>query len=192
MKNKLTNYPILWRRLDHPGHEFAHLFFQTDSWHLQGMAVFSQNQPPCRLDYRIVCDSNWHTRSAKIAGWVGNNLIEIELAVNPEQHWLLNQEDVPEVTGCIDVDLNFSPSTNLLPIRRLDLAVGQEREVRAAWLRFPSFRLEPLLQLYRRIDETTYRYESAGGSFVTELSVNAEGFVTKYPNFWETEEGTQI
>jgi hypothetical protein len=93
------------------------------------------------------------------------------------------------VAGCIDLDLGFSPSTNLLPIRRLGLAVGQEAEVKAAWLRFPGLPLEPLEQLYRRIDVTTYRYESAGGSFVTELQVNAQGLVTRYPNFWEVEAG---
>jgi len=89
------------------------------------------------------------------------------------------------VTGCVDLDLNFSPSTNLLPIRRLNMAVGQQVEVRAAWLRFPSFRLEPLVQVYRRIDETRYRYESGGGTFITELRVNEAGFVTQYPNLWE-------
>lgn len=91
------------------------------------------------------------------------------------------------MAGCIDLDLNFSPSTNLLPIRRLGLAIGQEAVARAAWLRFPSFTLEPLEHLYRRIDATTYRYESAGGRFVTELQVNAAGFVTYYPNFWQVE-----
>jgi hypothetical protein len=94
------------------------------------------------------------------------------------------------VAGCIDLDLNFSPSTNLLPIRRLDLAIGQEAEVQAAWLRFPSFTLERLEQLYRRIDVATYRYESAGGKFVTELQVNAAGFVTHYPNAWQVEAGS--
>jgi hypothetical protein len=68
------------------------------------------------------------------------------------------------------------------------MEIGQEMEVRAAWLRFPSFRLEPLAQVYRRIDETRYRYESGGGSFVAELRVNREGFVTYYPNIWEAEE----
>lgn len=91
------------------------------------------------------------------------------------------------MAGCSDLDLNFSPSTNLLPIRRLGLAIGQEMAVRAAWLRFPSFTLEPLEQLYRRIDAATYRYESAGGRFVTELQVNAAGFVTHYPDFWQVE-----
>lgn len=178
---------ILWRRLDHAGHESARVYPQDDSWNLQGTAVFLHDQLPCRLDYQIVCDSHWHTRSARVAGWMGNEPIEIAIAVSPEQHWMLNEAGVPEVAGCIDLDLNFSPSTNLLPIRRLKLAVGEEAEVKAAWLRFPSFKLEPLEQIYRRIDQATYRYESAGGNFVAELTVNGDGFVTRYPNFWEAE-----
>lgn len=134
-----------------------------------------------------MCDARWHTQFGKVAGWVGNQLIDIELAVSSDQRWTLNGKECTEAAGCVDLDLNFSPSTNLLPIRRLNLAVGEEMEVRAAWLRFPSFKLEPLSQLYRRIDETSYRYESGGGSFVTELRVNAEGFVTNYPNLWEQE-----
>jgi uncharacterized protein len=189
---RLNDASILWRRLDTPGHESARLFCQADSWNLEGSAVFSHERRPCRLDYQIVCDSGWQTRLARVDGWIGNSPIEIAITVNPEQRWLLNEDEYPTVAGCIDLDLNFSPSTNLLPIHRLNLVVGEEMEVRAAWLRFPSFTLEPLTQLYRRIDESTYRYESGDGSFVTDLSVNEAGFVIRYPNFWETERRTSL
>ena len=39
--------------------------------------------------------------------------------------------------------------------------------------------------LWRRRDASTHRYESAGGRFVADLTVNAEGFVTRYPGFVE-------
>lgn len=113
--------------------------------------------------------------------------MEIKLAVDSARRWRLNGKEYPEVEGCIDLDLNFSPSTNLLPIRRLGLAIGQEEEVKAAWLRFPEFTLEPLVQLYRRTDSATYRYQSAGGRFIRDLQVNAAGFVTHYPDFWQAE-----
>jgi hypothetical protein len=103
--------------------------------------------------------------------------------------WLLDGSEAPAVAGCVDLDLQFSPSTNLLPIRRLDLAVGASAPVRAAWLRFPSFALEPLDQLYRRTGPTSYRYESADGTFVRDLRVNDTGFVVDYPGLWEVEEG---
>jgi len=163
------------------------LFLQDSYWHLAGTAVFAHNQQPCRLDYLVVCDSEWQTLSGRVAGWVGNETVEIELSADSARRWRLNGTECPAVAGCTDLDLNFSPSTNLLPIRRLGLAIGQEAEVRAAWLRFPTFTLEPLEQLYRRIDAETYRYESAGGRFVTELQVNAAGFVTHYPDFWQVE-----
>jgi hypothetical protein len=138
----------------------------------------------CRLDYLVVCGEDWRTLSGRVTGWVGTTDVDVDIVAG-DGRWRLNGADCPAVTGCIDLDLNFSPSTNLLPIRRLGLAVGAEAAVRVAWLRFPSFALEPLDQLYRRSGDATYRYESAGGAFVADLQVNAAGFVTDYPPVWE-------
>jgi uncharacterized protein len=178
---------ILWRRRDQPGHESARLYSVNSNWHLDGTAVFEYNRRACRLDYLIECDPEWRTSSGKITGWVGDDVISIEIFVDETGRWRLNDEECAEVAGCIDLDLNFSPVTNLLPIRRLNIDVGEEASMRAAWLRFPSFKLEPLEQIYRRLSLSTYRYESAGGRFVTDLKVNEAGFVTLYPNFWEAE-----
>lgn len=151
--------------------------------------MFSHGRLPCRLDYLIVCDAGWQTLSGRVTGWLGDESVEIDLAVDSSRRWRMNGTECPAVEGALDLDLNFSPSTNLLPIRRLGLAVGEEARVRAAWLRFPAFTLEPLNQLYRRVGVATYRYESAGGKFVAELEVNAAGLVTRYPNLWQAEEG---
>ena len=186
----MADQSILWRRLDQAGHEYARLFYKDASWHLAGTAVFAHDQQPCRLDYLVVCNSGWQTVSGRVTGWVGPAAVEIDLSVDAARRWRLNGVECPAVAGCIDLDLNFSPSTNLLPIRRLGLAVGQAADVRAAWLRFPSFTLEPLAQLYHRLDLATYRYESGGGGFVTELQLNAAGFVTRYPNFFQLEAGS--
>jgi len=180
---------ILWRRLDQPGHEFSRLSWQQSHWHLAGTAVFAHDQQACQLDYLVVCDPGWYTRSGTITGWVGNQPIAIELSADSAQRWWLNGVECPGVAGSLDLDLNFSPSTNLLPIRRLQLAIGTKAEVQAAWLRFPGFTLEPFVQLYRRISATTYRYESAEGTFVAELQVNTSGFVTKYADIWQLEAG---
>lgn len=183
----MPDQSVLWRRLDGSGHESARLVSQDSRWHLNGTAVFAHDQQPCRLDYLVVCDAEWRTLSGRVAGWVGTTTVDIEVSVDSARRWRLNGKECPEVAGCIDLDLNFSPSTNLLPIRRLGLAVGQEVRVRAAWLRFPSFTLEPLEQLYRRADAATYRYESAGGRFVAELTTNPAGFVTLYPGLCQAE-----
>ncbi len=176
---------ILWRRLDRPGHESCRVSRAEDARRLEGSAVFDHERRPSRLDYVIVCDAMWETRSARVTGWVGDTAIQVDIAANPNRTWRLDGRECPAASGCVDVDLNFSPSTNLLPIRRLGLSVGGTAEVRAAWLRFPSFALEPLEQRYTRLGETTFRYESAGGTFVREIEVNDAGLVTRYPDFWE-------
>jgi hypothetical protein len=184
------NHMILWRRLDEPGHEFAQLFFEDAVWRLTGTAIFAFGHPqrrPARLDYLVVCDADWQTRSASVSGWVGDEVIRVDVSVDEARRWRLNGIEVPEVEGCVDIDLNFSPSTNLLPIRRLRLNVGDEVAATAAWLRFPDFKLEPLDQSYRRISDAGYRYESGAGSFVAQLSVNEAGFVTGYSNSWVIE-----
>jgi hypothetical protein len=180
---------ILWRRLDTPGHEASRVFLHDSSWHLVGTAVFAHNVHSCRLDYVVVCNAAWQTVSATVQGWVGDETIAIEVSVDATRRWWLNGIECLTVAGSTDIDLNFSPSTNLLPIRRLGLAIGQEAQVQAAWLRFPSFTLEPLDQRYRRLDAVTYRYESAGGTFTTDLQVNTAGFVTLYPHFFQVEPG---
>jgi hypothetical protein len=180
---------MLWRRLDQPGHESARLVAQGSAWHLHGTAVFVHDQHPCRLDYAIVCNSEWQTLSARVNGWVGNATISLDIAVDAARRWWLNGTEYPAVAGCSDLDLGFSPATNVLPLRRLRLPVGQQADVRSAWLGFPAFTLEPLDQLYRRIGEATYHYESAGGQFATTLQVNAMGFVTHY-YLWQEERGS--
>jgi uncharacterized protein len=176
---------ILWQRLDQPGHEACRLVSLDMTHQLLGTAVFVEQQQPCRLDYRIVCDAHWQTLTATIEGWIGHQPIAISLSVDAQHRWHYNGQSIADVGGCIDLDLNFSPVTNLLPLRRLNLAVGEAAEVRAAWLRMPTLHLEPLAQVYRRLDTTTYQYESGGGAFVRQLQVNPNGFVTIYPDFWE-------
>lgn len=181
---------ILWRRLDLPGHEIGRVVFEEDSWKLSGTAVFTYESSPCGLDYLVVCDDGWRTKSARLRGTIGGREIESTVSVDAEQGWSLNGTECPTVAGCIDIDLGFSPSTNLLPIRRLSLAVGEAVEVNAAWLPFPSLQFEVLPQVYRREGERTYRYESGGGAFQRVLEVNALGFVTRYPGLWEAESAT--
>lgn len=153
---------IVWRRLDTPGHEACRIVGQT----LEGAAVFTE--PPGALTYRVVCDSSWRTQSAHVTGFIADR--SIDLTVDPRS------------LGCIDVDLNFSPSTNTLPVRRLGLAIGESASLTVAWLRFPEMTLEPLAQTYTRLGARTWQYASDG--FTARMEVDEEGLVTEYEGLW--------
>jgi hypothetical protein len=135
----------------------------------------------------VVCNPAWRTVSVQVSGWLDVTRLNVAIGVDTSRNWTLNRQSCPSVQGCDDIDLSFSPTTNLLPIRRAWLAVGQRVSVRAAWLRFPALTLEPLEQTYERVSKSQYRYESGGGSFVAMLETNAAGLVTHYPGLWQVE-----
>ena len=177
---------ILWKSIPWPGHESARLRSRDGAWQLEGAAAFLSDGQPCRLGYDIRCHPDWTTRSTSVAGWIGDREIDVTITA-ANGAWTLNGVEQPQVAGCIDVDLNFSPSTNLLPIRRLNLRAGESADVRTAWLRFPSFALELLEQRYTRLAGDRVRYESFTTNFIAELRISPNGFVLDYENIWTAE-----
>jgi uncharacterized protein len=189
MDHGTFKHSILWKNIAQKGHEFCQLYSTGSGYSLEGSAVFVHDEQPCQLNYRITTDVNWQTLSVSIEGWVGKKRINLQIRADHHHHWWVNEAEVPAVSNCIDIDLHFSPSTKLLPIRRLGLRVGEKAMISAAWLKFPSFSLEPLPQQYERIDTDSYRYSSNNGQFIAELRTDAFGFVSDYPGIWVAERG---
>jgi hypothetical protein len=146
--------------------------------------VIAHADRPCRLEYEIACDPHWLTRRCALRGYIGTTPVALDIVRNVRGEWTVDDASAQSLEGCDDIDLGFSPVTNLLPIRRLGLAVGATSAVRAAWVRFPELTLEVLEQTYTRLTDDRYLYESAGGAFRRELRVDDDGFVTEYPDFW--------
>jgi uncharacterized protein len=184
------NAPILWRRLDVPGHDAAVLVETLDGAELRGMAVFHDEGGPTALDYRVRCSVDWQASEAHIHGWLGAQPVELSIRRDGAGRWTLNGVACPPAAGCVDLDLSFTPATNLLPLRRLDLAVGRTAEIRSAWLDWPAAILAPLVQRYTRQSTTTYGYEAdlpGGDQFEAELQVDPDGWVIDYPGLWQAE-----
>ena len=187
---------VLWQRIDSPGSEWCALERTPDGWRVQGIVLAEVATAPVLVHYAIALASDWSTRAVEIVMRSGNAIKpeELRLTVAPEQRWQIErepsqdeslpQDDLMALHGLTDVDLGFSPVTNTLPIRRLDPAIGEAVAVTAAWVRFPELTIEPLPQTYTRLAERRYRYESAGGAFVTEIEVDDLGLVTTYEGGW--------
>ncbi len=181
---------ILWRRLDIPGHDAATFVERADGAEVRGMAVFHDEAGPTALHYRVCCDAAWRTIAAQVHGWCGTHPIELRIRRDRTGRWRLNGAACAVVAGCLDIDLSFTPATNLLPLRRLDLAVGHQAEVRSAWLAWPAATLTPLTQRYARQSATTYSYEAGlpgGDRFAGTLRVDPHGWVLDYPGLWQYE-----
>ena len=150
------------------------------------MAVFDPNTPTA-VAYSIQCDPSWKTATAQVRGWRGSEPIDLRLARHAPDSWTLNDIACPAVAGCVDLDLSFTPATNLLPLRRLSFPLGQPVEVRSAWLEWPDIRLTPLVQRYVRRSATEFGYEAdlPGEPFQAVLRVQPQGWVLDYGELWQ-------
>ena len=174
----------LWRRLDVDGLERFELGRDDAGWVLRG-TILTVEGGPAEARYVVVCDGGWRTRRAEVSVRDDHGERTLEL-VAEGGGWSFAGHEQAALRGCIDVDLEWSPSTNTLPIRRLRPAVGAGTGVlRMAWIRFPSLTVEVLPQEYRHLSEGRYAFESGGGSFRAEIEVDDEGLVTRYQGLWE-------
>lgn len=175
-----------WRRLDVPGHEDSRIEQTADGWRLTGRIDVTEGGARARLDYDITCSADWRTRGATITGSVSGEPVRLSLVADGEGHWTLNGAPLPGVDGALDIDLGFTPATNLLPIRRLDLAVGERRAVRTTWVRFPGLRVGLLEQSYARVAERVMHYDALvdGARFEARLDIDEFGRVLHYEGLW--------
>lgn len=183
----MTGASILWRRLDLPGHDAARLLREPGGWRLEGITAFASDAGPCALAYEVRLSARWHTRSGRVTGWIGSRSVRLRIAAGGRGEWSLDGVPQPTLDGCEDLDLSFTPATNLIPIRRLALEVGGAGTARAAWLRVPELTLESITQTYERVTAGTYRYITAAGVFDRRLTVRPDGFVVDYPGLWRAE-----
>jgi len=163
---------------------------QTEAgFRLVGGLVACEAGSTFALHYSIDCDAAWRTRSAAIDGAVDRTRVKWALSADGRGTW--RQGDAPAhwLAGALDVDFGFTPATNTLPLRRLDLSLGETAPVRSAWLRFPELRLELLEQTYTRLGAQTFRYEALvdGEPFSAQLDTDDYGRVLRYEGLWQAE-----
>lgn len=179
---------ITWRALHCEGQDTCRLAHTDHGWLLMGHARFHNDDRFAALDYVIRCTDNWQTLDADIAGTHGD--LDVRLHIDHRNGgWHVNDTPQTGLMGATDIDLSFTPATNLIPLRRLAKQQDDTLTIRAAWLHYPAAKLAPLDQSYKRTP--TYglvSYQAEQTAFSTTLEVNDAGFVTLYPDLWHAED----
>jgi hypothetical protein len=170
---------VAWRRTDEVAtDEHCSLTLRDGGLSLVGTVLGAEGGLPVRVEYRVLADGAGLTSAVHVRDLRGFESRSLTLERDAKGSWRVDGQAARTLRGCTDVDLGCSPATNTLPIRRLRLAVGASRTIKAAWVRFPELTVVTANQTYTRLDEFTYRYGS--GDFEAELTVDDDGLVTSY------------
>lgn len=173
---------VLWRAADGSGLERAVLSRGPDGFALDGTALLALRGTAFEVRYRVTADGAWRTRAVEVRVSGPEREDRIALVADGEGGWTMGARPLADVAGCLDVDLGFTPATNTLPVRRLDLPVGGHAAVDVAWVAFPSLRVGRSAQSYERVDPRRWRYRS--GDFTADLLVDDDGLVREYEGLW--------
>lgn len=175
---------VCWREWDGEGLEHCAYRLDETGLMLEGV-VAGTHEGLYGGHYLVRTDAAVRTRDVRVA-FVGGPALR--LLSDGEGGWrdAAAGRSLPELDGCVDVDIRITPATNTLPIRRLGLAVGESREIAVAYVPLPDgaggLRPKRVMQRYTRLDgEGRYRYEGLDSGFSADIEVDAAGLVLDYP-----------
>lgn len=178
----------MWAPWEGPGLEHLRLLTSDGGFVANGLVIGLEAGRPFRISYEIRCDGRWRVREVRVATPDSERPV-IELLANGEGRWNgRGAEPLPELDGCIDVDISATPFTNTLPIRRLGLEPGQSEELVVTYVRVPELLVGPERQRYgcleAQVEGGLYRLEALPSGFTAELPVDADGLVIDYPGLF--------
>jgi hypothetical protein len=150
---------------------------------ISGVVIGREGDARFGLTYRLKLDALWRTREAHLRTTSGRPL---HLESNGQGSWTENGESQPALQGCIDIDIQATPLTNTLPIRRLEWKAGESVEIRLCYIDVPDLTVSPGNQRYTALTPgALYRFESLDSGFTADLPVDGDGFVLDYPGLFK-------
>ena len=183
------NLEAMWASWDGRGLEHLRLRLEESGIEADGVVIGDEDEVVFRARYVIRCDPGWRTREMIVDPLDGRD--PLHLRSDGEGGWSdVSGRSIPDLEGCIDVDLSATPFTNTLPIRRLDLGAGESSEVVVVYVDVPELGLDTSRQRYTCLERNAagglYRYEDRGSfrGFTTNLPVDGDGLVLDYPGIF--------
>lgn len=175
---------VLWTSPTLHSAEFFRLTSEGKGFHLQGTVNLLLENQPSQVVYQIDCDHKWITRGVELRLLLAQEEKSLVISVDDNLNWYLDGKPIMWARGFTDVDLSITPSTNLLPMNKHNLQIGESCTVNCVWVHLPSLRLDMLPQRYTRTDALHYNYVAESLGYNAVLTVDDEGMITKYGDLW--------
>lgn len=181
-----TTKTVVWQQWDNIGLEYLELteVSSKDGVLVESNIIGFEGGIPFQMHYRLRCLEDYQVfrLDISLSGHRG-----LSLTRRHTGQWLGDQnEPLPDLDGCYDIDITATPFTNTLPIRRLDWQVGQSRSLDMVYIRIPEMTVERVTQQYTCLEKTDggSKFEYRQPGFTAILPIDADGFVQNYPELF--------
>jgi len=123
----------------------------------------------------------------RVSGIAGDRHVD-HFVSRQGEGWTLNGEKVPGLEHLIDLDLSFTPATNLVQLRRVSISKNEPVQLPVAWLDFDTGKLTELKQTYQLRADMEVWYEAPSVGYKGLFALESNGFIRRYPDLWEAEQ----
>jgi uncharacterized protein len=168
---------VLWQDVETGALDRCRLDAGRHGLRLAGTVLTAAHGTPLDVRYLVEAGPDGLTRRVELA-LDGGATYRVLLADGAGGWRWEGGPELAEVAGALDVDLTVTPATNTLPIRRLDLQVGQAADLVMAWVQVPGLEVLRSEQRYRRLAPDRWHFST--GDFSAELLVDPDGLVLHY------------
>ncbi|MCI0415409.1 putative glycolipid-binding domain-containing protein [bacterium] len=178
----------MWVSLDERTFEYLRLQTADEAVMADGW-IIHLDEYSYRIQYRLECDSEWRVRKVEMTR-LGKDPEVLSLRSDGFGHWTDEKgKQVASVDGCIDIDIQASPFTNTLPIRRLALNRQESKTIDVVFITLPDLQVKSVSQRYTLESQdqtgTVYHFEGLDSGFSTDLPVDSDGLVIEYPEWFK-------
>ena len=167
-------YTARWQTWDTVHDETLTLRWENEGWTASGEVGRE------KIHYVVRLSPTWHVRQFLLFRDLDEP--DLWLATDGHARWgEMNGAHRPELDGCHDIDLDCTPFTNTLPLRRLPLDVGDEMEFPVVLIDVETLGVAPVRHRFRRLTERRWSIERSGTGVVSEFDVDEYGLVLDAP-----------
>lgn len=179
-----TQRTVIWQAIDRTGLEYFTLTTLADGFLAEGRLIGVDEDVTYTFQYQIRTNSHWQVCEVIVQKDVTNQTF-IHLTADGLGKWFdRSGATLPELAGCIDIDLTLTPFTNTLPIRRLQFLPEKPQPIKVVYVELPTGKIRPIEQFYTQLSDDTYRFEQPEIDFCADLFVDVDGLVIDYPNLF--------
>ncbi|MCW5716029.1 MAG: putative glycolipid-binding domain-containing protein [Bauldia sp.] len=177
---------VRWKPWSGEGLEHLELQHHGDAVNVHSVAIGEDGGAKFGVHYHLLLRPGWEFQNLTL-DTARPGFLQLSLG-RRNGSWanVTTGEALPELDGCIDIDIAATPFTNSLPIHRLALSEGESAEILVAHLAAPDFVPKPVRQRYTCLAQgRRYRFEALDGTgFTADLEVDADGLVVDYPGLF--------
>ena len=180
-----------WTAQQWPGLEHVIVTADEAGYRADGHVIMAEDGL-VTVRYQLRCDPGLRFTGLDISVTSAAGHRALAMAADAGGTWTVDGQPRPDLSGCTDIDINCTPLTNTLPVRRLAWSPGDARDLVMAYVTVPELEVAAVGQRYTLLaadepgeepgGESRYRYES--GSFRSELRLDRDGWVVDYPGIW--------